>query len=54
MPCEYLKIKKLKPTICVIAMSIKHNLEAAFAIAIAILIPVFAILVGLALGAVII
>tara|TARA_Y100000114_G_C11723212_1_gene309587 strand:+ start:926 stop:1033 length:108 start_codon:yes stop_codon:yes gene_type:complete len=33
-------------------VSIKHNLEATFVIAIAVLIPVFAILVGLALGAV--
>tara|TARA_Y100001937_G_scaffold114065_1_gene163395 strand:- start:431 stop:538 length:108 start_codon:yes stop_codon:yes gene_type:complete len=32
-------------------MNPKHDLEAAFAIAIAILIPVFAILLGLALGA---
>ena len=32
-------------------MSIKHNLEATFVIVIAVLIPVFAILIGLALGA---
>ena len=35
-------------------MDLKHNLEAAFDIAIAILIPVFAILFGLALGAIIV
>jgi len=31
---------------------VKNNLEAAFAISMAILIPIFAILIGLALGAV--
>ncbi len=35
-------------------MDLKHNLEAAFVIAIAVLVPVFAILIGLALGAVIV
>ena len=35
-------------------MNLKQNFEAAFVIAIAILIPVFAILVGLALGAIIV
>ncbi len=33
-------------------MKIKQNLEATFIIAIAVLIPLFAILIGLALGAV--
>ena len=35
-------------------MDLKQNLEAAFVISIAILIPVFAILFGLALGAIIV
>tara|TARA_B100000212_G_C26936613_1_gene348405 strand:- start:252 stop:359 length:108 start_codon:yes stop_codon:yes gene_type:complete len=35
-------------------MKIKQNLEATFVIAIAVLVPVFAILIGLALGAVIV
>ena len=35
-------------------MKIKQNLEATFVIAIAVLIPLFAILIGLALGAVIV
>jgi len=33
---------------------VKDNLEAAFIISVAILIPIFAILIGLALGAVIV
>tara|TARA_B100000282_G_C31681483_1_gene466947 strand:- start:666 stop:773 length:108 start_codon:yes stop_codon:yes gene_type:complete len=33
-------------------MKIKQNLETTFVIAIAVLIPIFAILIGLALGAV--
>ena len=33
-------------------MKVKQNLEATFVIAIAVLVPVFAILIGLALGAV--